>query len=133
MRAIVMKTRGFSSLDQGNLDKMMRSGLRKAYDKEELLIMQGDTDLSYFFVLIEGCFKFVCVSEPEDGKLKKEEKSGLINSGDHGNVVGHFGSLYRRARDSSVYSVAGAVAWRFSFEGVPGLPPAAPQPPKQYK
>ncbi len=117
IRAIILKTRGFSSLNPQHLEAMIQAGQRKVYDKDELLILQNDCDVGYFFVLLEGSLKFVVRSESE------EPKSGIINCTDHGNVVGHFGSLYQRPRDSSVYSTAGAVAWRFSFEGVPGLLP----------
>ncbi len=115
VRAIIMKTRGFSSLNPQHLEAMIQAGKRKVYDKDELLILQNDCDVGYFFVLLEGSMKFVVRSDSD------EPKSGIINCTDHGNVVGHFGSLYQRVRDSSVYSTAGAVAWRFSFEGVPGL------------
>ncbi len=125
VRSIISKTRGFSSLEQQHLDSMIAAGERTAYNKEELLILQNDVDVGYFFVLLEGCLKYIVRSDSE------EPKSGLINSTDHGNVVGHFGALYRRVRDSSVYSVAGSVVWKFSFEGIPGaaLPSCLPLAP----
>ncbi len=116
VRACIAKTRGFSSLSDQHLDALVQSGQRNVYDSEEILIVQNDDDVGYFFVLIEGSFKFVVQSDSEALSVK----SGVISSTDHGNLVGHFGSLYQRPRDSSVYSVPGAVAWRFSLDGIPG-------------
>ncbi len=116
VRACIAKTRGFSSLGEEQLDLLLRSGQRNVYDSEEILIVQNDTDVGYFFVLIEGTFKYVVQTDSEGLSLK----SGVISSTDHGNLVGHFGSLYQRPRDSSVFSVPGAIAWRFSLDGIPG-------------
>jgi hypothetical protein len=116
VRACIVKTRGFSTLDQQQLDALIKSGRRSVYDTQEALIVQNDDNVGYFFVLIEGSFKYVVESDSE------VSKSGFISCTDHGNLVGHFGSLYQRRRDSSVYSVPGAVAWRFSLDGMPGAP-----------
>ena len=116
VRACILKTRGFSALDDQQVEKLLKSGRRRVFQGEEILIRQGDHDVGYFFVLIEGSLKYAVQHDSET------PKSGLISCSDHGNVVGHFGSLYRRVRDSSVYSVPGAITWEFSFEGVPGPP-----------
>jgi hypothetical protein len=116
VRACIVKTRGFSTMDQQQLDTLIKSGRRSVYDTQEALIVQNDDNVGYFFVLIEGSFKYVVESDSE------VSKSGFISCTDHGNMVGHFGSLYQRRRDSSVYSVPGAVAWRFSLDGIPGAP-----------
>jgi hypothetical protein len=116
VRTCILKTRGFSALDDQQVDRLLASGKRRVFEEEQRLIRQGDFDVGYFFVLIEGSMKYVVDHDSETSK------SGLISCSDHGNLVGHFGSLYRRVRDSSVYSVPGAVAWQFSFQGVPGQP-----------
>jgi hypothetical protein len=114
VRALLSETRGFSSLDEGQLDHLLKSGKRCVFTDEQILIKQHDCHVGYFFVLISGSFKYVAESDAE------ASKSGFISSTQHGNVVGHFGSLYRRVRDSCVYSVSGSIAWRFSLEGVSG-------------
>lgn len=119
VRACILKTRGFSALDDQQIDRLLKSGRRRIFQGEEILIRQSDHDVGYFFVLMGGSMKYVVQHDSEP------PKSGLISCSDQGNVVGHFGSLYRRVRDSSVYSVPGAVAWEFSFEGVPGPPSLA--------
>jgi hypothetical protein len=112
VRACVMQTRGFSSLDVKQQDILFKTGERKMYDNEEVLIVQNDHDVGFFFVLVLGSFKYVVEGEAP--------KSGLISCTANGNVIGHFAPFYRRPRDSFVYSTPGSIAWKFSLRNIPG-------------
>jgi hypothetical protein len=113
VRACIMQTRGFSSLDEKQQEVLFKRGERKVYGKEEVLIVQNDHNVGFFFVLVAGSFKYVVEGEAP--------KSGLISCTDgKANVIGHFAPFYRRPRDSFVYSTPGAIGWRFALHDIPG-------------
>ena len=77
VRACIMQTRGFLSLDEKQQEVLFKRGERKVYGKEEVLIVQNDRAVGFFSVLVAGSLMYVVEGEaPKSGLISCHRREG---------------------------------------------------------